>query len=241
MATPSKPIRACTTKQMNFEPSQMVTIRVGDSPEYKDFIAHESFLTSRSEFFRRAMNGSWTEAESRVVKLPEDEPAIFAIYLNLVYTGQLVTMRKNKEELASSERQVFIRQLIPEYRDIFRMYVLAEKLQDKGAKNGALAAAVSVSEVMDSANNSTVPAAEIANLVYKGTPEGSPGRRLVIDMYGMLPFRSLFSDVEGIPFHRDALNDLVEMLNKSYQKKDGYGGHWFAKDKNQKLYLEEEE
>ncbi|KAH4220986.1 hypothetical protein HBI06_162130 [Parastagonospora nodorum] len=228
MKTPSKPTRACTTKQMNFEPSQMVTIRVGDSPEYIDFIAHESFLTSRSEFFRRAMNGSWTEAESRVVKLPEDEPAIFAIYLNL-------------EELASLEFLAFSNLITPEYEDIFRMYVLAEKLQDKGAKNGALAAAVSVSEVMDSANNSTVPAAEIANLVYKGTPEGSPGRRLVIDMYGMLPFRSLFSDVEGIPFHRDALNDLVEMLNKSYQKKDGYGGHWFAKDKNQKLYLEEEE
>jgi hypothetical protein len=219
----------------------MVTIRVGDSPKYKDFIAHESFLTSRSEFFRRAMNGNWTEAESRVVVLSEDEPAIFAIYLNLVYTGQLVTMRKTEEELASSERQVFINQLTSEYRDIFRVYVLAEKLQDKGAKNAALAAAVSVTGLRNSVNNWLVPTAEIVNLVYKGTPEGSPGRRLVIDMYGMLPFRSLFSDINSIPFRRDVLDDLVEILNKSHQKKEGYEGRWFAKDKNQKLYLEEEE
>jgi len=58
----------------------MVTVRVGDSTESEDFVAHESFLTSRSEFFCRAMNGSWEEAESRMVKLPEDKPAIFAIY-----------------------------------------------------------------------------------------------------------------------------------------------------------------
>jgi len=63
-------------------------------------MVHESFLTSRSEFFRRALNGNWQEAETRVIKLPDDDPEIVALYINFVYTGQLSTAKikeKNKD------------------------------------------------------------------------------------------------------------------------------------------------
>jgi hypothetical protein len=67
----------------------MVTIQVGLESNDAKIVAHESFLTMRSEFFRRAMNGAWEEADTRVVKLPEDDPDIFALYINYVYTAQL--------------------------------------------------------------------------------------------------------------------------------------------------------
>ncbi|CAN9097586.1 unnamed protein product [Alternaria sp. RS040] len=52
---------------MSLESTSAVTIRVGKAPNTKDFIAHEAFLTSRSEFFRRAMNGNWKEAKTRII------------------------------------------------------------------------------------------------------------------------------------------------------------------------------
>jgi hypothetical protein len=57
---------------------------VGQAPNTEGFAAHESFLTSRSEFFRRAMNGNWKEAETRIINLLDDEGKIFARYINYV-------------------------------------------------------------------------------------------------------------------------------------------------------------
>jgi hypothetical protein len=208
------------------------------TPEYTDFVAHESFLTSRSEFFRRAMNGNWAESESRVIKLPDDTPEIFAIYLNIVYTGQLVTMRKTKEELASLEAKAFGVELQREYEDVFCLYVLAEKLQDKAVKNAALVAAINISETTHSAKDWRVPELEIVNQVYQSTPEGSSGRRLVIDLYGMLPLVHLMRDFRRATLHEDAFNDLIKVLNETRQKRVGCTGNMVSKN-GVKMYLEE--
>jgi hypothetical protein len=42
----------------SFDALSVLTIHVGTEPDVKNFVAHESFLTARSEFFRRAMNGN---------------------------------------------------------------------------------------------------------------------------------------------------------------------------------------
>jgi hypothetical protein len=81
----------------------MLTVRVGNEPDSKDFIIHESFLTSRSEFLRRALNGNWAESDTRIVKLSEDDPHIFALYLDYVFNGQLATMGKTPEEFDTLE------------------------------------------------------------------------------------------------------------------------------------------
>lgn len=53
-----------TTVRRSFTAPAILTIRVGKEPNHTDFMAHESFLTARSEFFRRAMDGNWKEAET---------------------------------------------------------------------------------------------------------------------------------------------------------------------------------
>ncbi|KAH7085601.1 hypothetical protein BKA63DRAFT_21189 [Paraphoma chrysanthemicola] len=133
MATRARAGRIVINKAASFEPSAMLTISVGKEPKHKDFTAHESFLIARSEFFHCAMKGRWEESNTRVIKFPDDQYTIFALYLNFVYTGQLVTMRKSEEE-----RSDFIsKDMWDEYDDLFRLYILAEKLQDVTTKNAA--------------------------------------------------------------------------------------------------------
>ncbi|KAI4697602.1 uncharacterized protein J4E84_000734 [Alternaria hordeiaustralica] len=73
----------------------------------QDFIAHESSLTSRSEFFRRAMNGNWQEADTRVINFPDDEPDTFALYISYVYIGGLSVISKTAQELRMLDKVEF--------------------------------------------------------------------------------------------------------------------------------------
>jgi len=106
-----------------------MTVRVGNVPDRKDFVVHESFQTSRSEFFRRAMNGKWAESETRIVQLPDDKPHVFALYVNFIYTGQLPTMVKSKEELAVLVYDALSAYTSPEYDALFCLHILAEKVR----------------------------------------------------------------------------------------------------------------
>lgn len=145
----------------------MLTIRVGKEPFRIDFVAHQSVLTSRSEFFRAAMTGNWSEANSRVVKLPEDSPPIVALYLNYIYTGQLTTMRKTEEELSTLQVQECVVYVNMEYHDLFPLYILAEKFQDAAAKNAALIAAPDVTSSKCADKRWVVPSFEMVNRVYE--------------------------------------------------------------------------
>lgn len=49
---------------------------------------HKDLIVSRSDFFTRALNGKWKEGNDNVVKLPEDEPEIFWLYIQLLYSGK---------------------------------------------------------------------------------------------------------------------------------------------------------
>jgi hypothetical protein len=50
---------------------------------------HEPLITSRSPFFRNALQGRWQEAQERTVNLTEDDPEVFTLYTNGLYTGHV--------------------------------------------------------------------------------------------------------------------------------------------------------
>jgi hypothetical protein len=58
----------------------MLKIVVGPAGDTRDFCIHEALLTARSKFFEKAMGKGWKEAEEKLVKLPDDDPDIFALY-----------------------------------------------------------------------------------------------------------------------------------------------------------------
>lgn len=131
-------------------------------------MVHEGIICERSEFFRRAMNGNWVEASDRIVKLPEDCASIFEVYMNLIYTG-VIPLPTGKDYGTNT---------------LVRLYVLGEKLQDVSAKNSVITSIINVlkQQLLDLSLCITIAASSI-QVIYAGTPEGSPLRRLAVDSW----------------------------------------------------------
>lgn len=129
------------------------------------------------------MNGNWTESETRTINLTEDDPEIFALYLNHVYNNHLPTMAQELEHMQSRDRTAFLFALVEESRTIFRSYVLAEKLQDPSAQDAALAAILDLSGLKQGDTIWVPPPYSAIRTVYANTPEGSPARRLLVDLW----------------------------------------------------------
>ncbi|KAF1946626.1 hypothetical protein EJ02DRAFT_493750, partial [Clathrospora elynae] len=100
-----------------------------------------------AEFFRRALNGNWKEAEPRILELPEDEPDVFAHYPHGIYIGKLATMQQDDGELLTGPWEETLHILNAEYNALFRVYILAEKLQDLSIKNATLGAVFDVTKL----------------------------------------------------------------------------------------------
>jgi hypothetical protein len=191
-------------------------IRVGTEPDLEDFVAHESFLISRSEFFRRALNGNWKEAETRIVKLPDEAPDIFGLYLNLVYTGHVHTAHKSQEDLMALDEDEFVGIICKEYWKLVKVYVLAESLQDVAARNAVVIAMLDLARVRYSDGVGVVPSSGAASFGYAGTPESSPLRRLLVDLICGRPLQDIIVDLHGGDQHGGRLNKefVVDLATK---------------------------
>lgn len=65
--------------------SSIVTLKVG--PELKKFRVHKALLLKHSEYFRKALRGSWTEAKEGVVKIDDIEPAVGMLLSRSLFHG----------------------------------------------------------------------------------------------------------------------------------------------------------
>lgn len=208
----------------------MITIRVGPENDFKDFVAHESFLKARSEFFRRALSGAWEESRSRIVKLPEDEPDIVALYLNLVYTKKLTIIRGSEEDTGELEldefKSEFASKVHAEFYYMFAVYVLAEKLQDGTAKNEVMTAAFERLERKKLRNGTLVqalPSRSTVEMVYAGTPENSPARRLMVALWGNVDMTTLAQAFNSTM--ADWVSDLAKEVAALRPLRSGEAGH----------------
>ncbi|KAH7401329.1 hypothetical protein BKA66DRAFT_564982 [Pyrenochaeta sp. MPI-SDFR-AT-0127] len=198
MTPPAKSIRAPKSNIMSFDPAAMLTLRVGKTGVAKNFVTHASFLTSRSEFFRRAMNGKWAESKSRIIDFPDDDPGTFSLYLNYVYTGKLSTMVLVQEELEALGLKPFKKYVQDEYQCLSCIYVLAEKLQDIRAKDAVLAAMLDMTELRSAGNEWTVPNWHAIQTIYNGTPQ----------------FRHIYDCVGYLHQQKDFMGDLIASLDR---------------------------
>ncbi|KAF2024703.1 hypothetical protein EK21DRAFT_117548 [Setomelanomma holmii] len=77
-AVTAKPIKDLRTPDDSIPSYKgFIQVSVSTAAHQQTFDVHESLITTRSPFFKKAMTGNWKEAQERVVKLPDDEPVIF--------------------------------------------------------------------------------------------------------------------------------------------------------------------
>ncbi|KAG9587414.1 hypothetical protein KCU77_g5069, partial [Aureobasidium melanogenum] len=66
----------------------MVTVEVGIEKEH--FVVHQSFLCAKSQYFAKALSGSFQEAIARFIQLPDVSPILFKIFVAWLYHDTLV-------------------------------------------------------------------------------------------------------------------------------------------------------
>lgn len=67
----------------------VLTVKVGAGVAQKSFVVHAELLSYHSSFFKAATTGTWDEAKTSIVNLPEDDPKIFGIFQDWVYGEEL--------------------------------------------------------------------------------------------------------------------------------------------------------
>ncbi|QDS71332.1 hypothetical protein FKW77_002115 [Venturia effusa] len=66
------------------------TVEVVVGPNEESFLIHETTLTATSKFFRKAMSSPWkAQRGENPIRLADDCPAIFQVYVHWLYTGQI--------------------------------------------------------------------------------------------------------------------------------------------------------
>jgi hypothetical protein len=128
----------------------------------------------------------------------------------------------NEEELVACDRQSFMSHLQLEYEYLFQLYLLANKLQDATVKNAAIIAVMDVTQMRSANNVSTFPSQSITKSVYEGTAEGSPARRLIMDIYSTLPLCKLLHIIRMGYFSKEIVNDLAKVLDEELPSKCGF-------------------
>ncbi|KAL1601693.1 hypothetical protein SLS60_006608 [Paraconiothyrium brasiliense] len=68
------------------------------------------------------MSGEWLESRTGKVKLPDDDPNIFRVYIQSLYAGNIRQAESDK----SSEAR---------FRNLGQLYVLVDKMMDVHAKD----------------------------------------------------------------------------------------------------------
>lgn len=105
-----------------------VVVLVGS--EQKRFVAHKKVISKSSAFFRSACSGEWKEAKEGEVALPDQEPAIFAIFLHWVYTGELDAWEDEEKDvrMTKANGQVVIPDPDPAIDRCFQCFILGDAL-----------------------------------------------------------------------------------------------------------------
>lgn len=136
----------------------------------QSFAVHEGLLKGRSEFFTNALKSEcFKEGIERMIPMPEDEPDIFAVYLQLLY----------RPDLMSVNNKLVGEELEHEYTCLAKTYVLADKLIDATTKYRVFSALKVLTEI-PSIPFISLPAVRI---IYDGTPCNDSARALVVEWF----------------------------------------------------------
>lgn len=145
-----------------------IIVVVGNQQKLEEFKVHEALIRASSPFFDKALTGPWIEASQRLVKLPEDEPKAFALYINWLYSGKVPAHSEDANT---------------DYNHLLNAYTLAERLLDTEFHNAVIDAVVERSQDKVTCGAPRFPASLTIYHAFNNTESSAPIRRLLVDMY----------------------------------------------------------
>lgn len=193
--TPLEAIESIVSSQ--YSPDNTVTLLVG--PKEQKMIAHGSQLTHKSEFFKAAMKKEWAEGQTRTIKLPEEKPDVAAHYLSYLYSGKLFT-----EDIKSVPGEA----IMPCFELLASLYVSCERYLNKRLQVAIITEILRLASTNDKEGKHWIPTEESVRIIYHGTPEGSPARRLLVDLHIAYGEKGWFFYKSLNAFQSDMLVDM---------------------------------
>ncbi|KAK3700453.1 hypothetical protein LTR37_015957 [Vermiconidia calcicola] len=138
---------------------QGIPVKILVGAEGKCFYVHSSLLREHSEFFKAALNEVWQEGKERMVRLPEEQPAIFELYMQWLYTKRVFWTMEDRG--ADFER-------------LSTLYGLGERIFDTVFQDSTMTAIVTASRTKDDNGKTWSPIGLNTSIIYENTPENSP-------------------------------------------------------------------
>jgi hypothetical protein len=157
---------------MHFDKGEAVTLIVGE--EKQDMLVHACHISKNSEFFRTALKKEWLEGQTRTITLPVDDRKIVTQYLNFTYSGELPSGPGEE----GSPRDWSTERLLRTYKHLADLYTLGVRLLDDAVRNAVNKQFLQLQKILE-----VGPGEDSIDIIYKGTSEGDPARRLMVDIY----------------------------------------------------------
>jgi hypothetical protein len=169
-----------------------VKVRQVEAPAV--FYVHQKLVCNSSGYFRNISKSfASTAASMRAVTLLDEEAQTFRTYLHWLYTG-------NVDHIIAGGNGTI---------ELSKAYVLGEKLIDPNFQNAVLDRIVQRTKGPEG----RAPGPTAVSIIYDGTPEGSPARRLMVDFCSYCA-NGQWMNIERLSRHVPAefMDDLVAAL-----------------------------
>lgn len=174
-----------------------MTLLVGK--EEQKFAVHKEILRAHSPFFRSAVQQNWKEGQEGIIRLPDDDPEVLELYEEWLYEGKIFSQDEQQVE-DSDESDLLI-----------KAFVFGEKIQDGRFRDAAIDCLIACLNSKDENRYKWFPTEQGIDMVYEGTPPGSPLRRLMVDMHVYYGEESWFDGETNTEFLVELARDLLNV------------------------------
>jgi hypothetical protein len=165
-----------TGLDFTFDQNGAVTLLFG--PSEHAILAHGTFISHRSDYFKTALKKEWAEGQTHTIALADECPRIMSYYLTYTYTDKLPT-----NIFEPTSMSTFTENSDEYYELLAELYVLGERLLDSSIRAAVIKEIIRLVELADKDGTLYYPKKEAANIIYRGTTAGSPASLLMVDIH----------------------------------------------------------
>jgi hypothetical protein len=137
-------------------------------------VVHGTYLARDSDYFKAALKKDWIEGQTRTIVLVEECPEIMAQYINFTYARTLSSEDKMYKE-TSDFKSI--------YQLLATLYVYGERFINPTIQKAVIKENFRNVDLIDARGDMWCPSKNSVNIIYRGTPENSPARRLMVDLH----------------------------------------------------------
>jgi hypothetical protein len=184
------PIVTFLANYVHSEARRQSSVKVS-SPDHKmqPFRVHKNYICHYSPYFDAAFNGSFIEGETQVLELEDTEPKIFGIFVNWLYTQDIIDEEGRPASCS----------------DCINLWILADKILVPVLQNQTLGQL----EVVRISSSKKRFSSAIFHRVWDNTTEDSPLRAYLVEVMIRKPKRGKIAFPGDYPHGM-----LVAMINR---------------------------